>query len=332
MAVLALLIMCMMVLVIGTTDGQIPGSDNTFRKEGSSEASSPPMRRESPSLVVRSRTSTSSEQNIAVRASPAPEVFLRLPVRAEGPPASVLESDGDRVCVFNVNQPLQVRDNNLVGITLLPVRSYYLEMAVYPLSVVDQATNIVELRSDDLQVPSIGFFPNSTVLDVSLSITPEKTLDLVSLQPLQLESWSIVSLDILGDTATLEVRSSVSPEYSFKQEVTLPQQRTLVTSASIYAASPRGPAAADAFINGLKVCLPLLAVAPPPSAPPTEGPSPLPTTVPTLVATPMPSALRTESPTSTPTPAYTIFVPSPTSSPTSLLSIIGLGSGRQNKT
>ncbi len=264
-------------------------------------------------------------QNLAAtmpqRGPPAVEDFLRLPR------ASSLLSD--RTCVFNVNQPLQVKDRNLIGITLLPVRSYYLEMAIYPLGVVDQATNIVELLSGDLRVPAIGFLPNSTQLTVSLSITTEEKVDVVSLQPLQPESWSIVSLDVLGNKATLEILSSISPQFSFKQEVALPQQRSLVTSVSIYGASPRGPAAADAFINGLKVCLPLK-----PSAPTTEGPSQPPTAVPTLASL-RPTTLRTDKPTSTPTQAYTIFVPSPTSAPTStptsLLSIIGLGKNKENK-
>ena len=163
------------------------------------------------------------------------EEFLNLSVQDGRVGNSTSEN---RMCVFNMNQPLQVKDNNLIGITLLPVRSYFLEIAIYPLAVVDQATNILELRSDNLQVPAMGFLPNSTQLVVSLSISSKETLDIVSLQPLQLESWSIVSFDIVGNKATLEILSSISPQFSFKQEIILPQKRSLVTSVSIYGASP----------------------------------------------------------------------------------------------
>lgn len=267
-----------------------------------------------PSVAIRSRKGRKNDillrdmGNSSIKMDM--EEFLNLSVQDGRVGNSTSEN---RMCVFNMNQPLQVKDNNLIGITLLPVRSYFFEIAIYPLAVVDQATNILELRSDNLQVPAMGFLPNSTQLVVSLSISSKETLDIVSLQPLQLESWSIVSFDIVGNKATLEILSSISPQFSFKQEIILPQKRSLVTSVSIYGASPSWPAAADAFINGLKVCLPTF----PPAATLTEGPSASPTVAPTQAATHPPTTLRSEKPTSLPTPAYTIFVPSPTSVPTS---------------
>lgn len=296
--------------------------------------------------IIMSRAEAISTSSLALSSSEVRQAneVLRQSLTNTG----LLQTTTDRspnggTCSFVLDMTVPVQDNNLIGLTQIPSRSYILRFAVYPEGLVAESeTNVIAVRSSGVEVPGISFLKNSTELQVKFGITDQVGFNLHGPSPLPIGSWSLVKILIRGRDLSVEVQSSVSPVLSYDQSIELPARRKLTTSAAIYAST--GLPAANAFIGDISLCAPAApstlspSAAPSPAPTATESPTETPTTSPTvtptisptLEPTPLPSAAPTfapspaptatesptETPTSNPTPAYTIFVPSPTSTPT----------------
>jgi hypothetical protein len=233
--------------------------------------------------------------------------------------AASLPSDGSgdapKECPFALDGAFPLKDNNLIGLSLIQTRNYVISFFLYPSGIVTASeTNVLDFRYAGMGVPRINFIANSTRLTMTIGVSQATSVEVSGLQDLPLGSWSKITASLDGTTASLSVESSVSSNLSYQNVVALPSARGVVTAVAIYgsAASSEVPAS-NAFVSDLKICRPAVPVklTTPPSFRPTATPSARPSTAePTMSA----------EPTSSPTAAYTIFVPSPTSFPTTTAS------------
>lgn len=244
-------------------------------------------------------------------------------------------------CMFQMNGPVfQASDGNLIGISNVPVRDYYVRFNVFPRALVvsEHKTSLIELSTTSLQdgpnrIPSVDFLSNSTRMMLSFITDAKSGVGFIATEELPLQTWSEISIYISGSTLTLVALNAERP---FANRIKLSFSRHVVNSIFIYAGSTSFPAA-NVNLKNFSICAnPSLttstfspstnpSISPtvlPTSAPvvitssPTVLPSPMPTLSPTAPPSPQPTANPTEQPTAEATVVLTIYVPAPTSSPT----------------